>query len=1072
MSKMHALSIGVMIILLVPMVSVVLSITAETSGVMDDEVSSDAAEDSVDIITAGAGGEDSLVTNIAWNPGFEETDSGGGPANWGYWNSQYRLTNISYKDDVHGGSNAARMRVKGIQSYADTYLYQYVSSEYPYLSNGLDLDMWWKTVSIPDMAMGSRSYIQLELYNLTSWYYLYYNLQYGISFGPGNGSNTCNFMLNGTTGSWNHLSRDIASDFSSYFGGTGSFYMTNMYIFISSPSQATDVAEFLVDDVQLENSTSYDFMDNGDFEGTAGWGYSNEAPGYVMTTTAVQTEGARAANITVKNSAEAHYSYANMEFYLGYPHGFHPMTAGQTVLEFDWMYDDAADGGSNQQAFLRLYYENESAWFEIDYMLGQAYDTTTLTNSSSRLILFAPGFGARGEWNHFHIDMYELTQYLNLTDGVFDDIVFYSSTGNTDHSSVSLLIDDFQMRTYPTRDPGFEQDWYWSTSYSIVGWSAGGQASPYRNITTDAHSGKYAANLTGWEDSTTYIYQSMFVPIDEDFYTDFWWRLDDLHGTGGAASYIRLDFEGGYQIYYITASINLGSYSNTSNHLYFIVDGFNDTGSWNNLVRNPYRELQNAFGAHSWNLTTTTMVAWSSTGCNISILYDDMHFVVDTHAPAITDVTVETVDPMYYEPVLISADISDLGVVSADLFFNNGSWHEVPMSPVGERYEGWITPTPYGIELQYYITAEDYGGRTATNDNGGSYFSYSVGDDVDPTITINDPDDSDTVEGIVIFDVTVSDPGSGSSGISELELWEGSVLLLTDASAPWELEWNSRTVVNGTHILGIKVTDAAGNSVTDYITVIVENDQTGPAVSDVILNPTTPAYGEDVELSVFVTDHTAVKNVTLYWRANSGSWNIAEMEEDGLLYTAMITGQPWDTEIEYYVLAYDTFGLSSEIGSSTEPLSYTVGDNTPPVVSLSGPPTTVELSGVVQFMMSASDPGSGIHDYSFEAIPQGGAGIAISSGILNSDSVVNLAMPLDTTTMQNGNYTFVLVVNDGAGNSITFEYEYAVHNPVGIDAIGSALSELMASYGFVIGVGSVLLAVVVIQILLKKRRGS
>jgi hypothetical protein len=628
------------------------------------------------------------------------------------------------------------------------------------------------------------------------------------------------------------------------------------------------------------------------------------------------------------------------------------------------------------------------------------------------------------------------------------------------------------LNSYPAGDPGFEADWHWTSSDPIIHWADSGAGYPYINITTDSHSGNYAANLTTWNGPNTYAYRSMFVPLDESIYTDFWWRLDYLNGNPYTISYVRLTFEGGYNLYYFTAMTSGSSYSNSSWDVYYFVDGFNQTGVWSNIIRNPVRDLNAAITPQNWNLTQIRLYADSASSSNISIIYDDMHFVQDTHAPVISDVTIETSNPMYYDPVLISADVTDLSLDIVQLHYNNGSNHVVNMELIGSQYEGWITPTPFGTDVEFYVTATDAISQVATDDNGGMFYTYTPGDDVNPTITINDPDTSDIIEGIVVFDLTVDDPGTGSSGVASIELWDGSTLLMTDTSAPWGFDWNSRLVSNGTYNLGVKVLDSAGNFVMDNITVTVDNDVVGPLISSVIVNPENPTYDTEVQVTVGVTDHTDVENVTLYMRPNGGNWITIEMEQNGNLYTGIIWGRPWGATIDFYIVAYDTFGTLTMVGSPSEPMGFVVGDDIDPVVGVSGPPSSSDIAGIVQFMLSASDVGSGIYEYSFEAAPQTGSPVSIAADVVDSEDPLNQVVTFDTTAVENGDYTFTLTVTDGAGNTVAYELDYTIINPVGFDAFGSALNDFMSTYGFVVGAASVVIALILIQILLRKRRGS
>ena len=191
--------------------------------------------------------------------------------------------------------------------------------------------------------------------------------------------------------------------------------------------------------------------------------------------------------------------------------------------------------------------------------------------------------------------------------------------------------------------------------------------------------------------------------IDKRKFAYFWWRLDDIvHTTGTCISYFQLRFEGGYYISYVLgAAYTLG---NSSNNGYYYADGFNETGSWTNLVRNVLSDVNAVFGEKQWNLTEVRFYSYTSTGDSISTIVDDIHFVRDTHAPVITSVTRETISPNYYEDTQIRAEATDIGLSGLTLHYNNGSWHSSEMTDMGSYFEGLIPYAPFNTTIKFFIT--------------------------------------------------------------------------------------------------------------------------------------------------------------------------------------------------------------------------------------------------------------------------------------------------------------------------------------------------------------------------------
>ncbi len=1073
MRRIHVLVGFVAIVLLVP----ILGSLAPMVNISEKESVPNTIAPVQDTQVSGAGGEDYLLTNVVKNPSFEETNSIGAPEDWGYWSSSYTFQNISYQDETHAGSYSALIRARGYQSTSRACIYQHLGDHYPpsaesenlpSVNEGLTLDFYWNATSIPTLEGGTRLYAYCQFRDGISgqYYYMYYAFLHG-SWSPGNSSNSCYILANGTVGIWNNGHLEITTAFTEQFGSpAASTYLQYIYFYAASSQSESDFVEMLIDDTSLTNSTAFEFLGNRDFEGTSEWSYSNRAPGFVETTSAVSTDGAQSMNLTAANLPKITNSYAAAEYWIGYYEGLFPTDLGESIIEFDWMYTDVEGGGGSQEADFHIWYDNSSHSYRAHYLFGRGNDLSPYSNSSSDVYFKVPGFGSRGVWNHFAIDLHDMIDHFNLTGGTCYDMYWEVTSGTQDNSTVNLFIDDFKSITYPSYDPGFEQDWYWSTSDSILGWHTTGSSYPYQNITTDSHSGKYAANLTTWDGPGTGIYRHQFVPITPSHHTDFWWRLDYVNGDAAALSYIQLQFYN-VMLNYIVGATPSTSYANSTNIVYYTVNGFNQTGVWTNLVRNPWNDLNEAFGQRAWNLTGIICYADSSSMSNISVLFDDIHFVMDTHGPVISSVTRETVSPMYYDPVLVSAQASDLDIDTVQLHFNNGSWSTVDMTYTGTQYEAWITPAAYGIDVDFYVSANDTGGLTSVDDNSGMYYTYSSGDDVNPTVVIDHPLEDQIVEGAFSIELTVNDPGSGSSGVDYVELWDGSELLGSKTLMPWTFDIDSRTLANGTHNVGVIVYDRAGNSDMANRTFIVDNDVIGPVISEVIVNPENPTYGMDVHVSVTVTDYTAVENVTLYLSVDGGDWITVEMEQSGVLFTAAIWGRPWEVEINYYIVAYDTYGISTMTGSPADPFGYIVADNTAPVLSVSGPPISEAISGTVQFSLSASDAGSGIGDYHIEI-----DGASVETALVAADILVNEIFTLDTLTLENGNHTIAFIVSDGAGNLVILEIEYSVYNPVGLEGIGSALGDFMAGYGFFVGAGTVVVLMIAIRILLKRRRAA
>ena len=113
--------------------------------------------------------------------------------------------------------------------------------------------------------------------------------------------------------------------------------------------------------------------------------------------------------------------------------------------------------------------------------------------------------------------------------------------------------------------------------------------------TTDSLLGTYACNLTVTGSDSAGIYRNTYIPMHPSDLTNFSWRLIDM---GVSISHVDIEFQFGatHSLNYILGSGTVYSPLNSTNFKYILVDSFNTTGSWNQLVVNITADVENAFG--------------------------------------------------------------------------------------------------------------------------------------------------------------------------------------------------------------------------------------------------------------------------------------------------------------------------------------------------------------------------------------------------------------------------------------------------------------------------------------------
>ncbi len=1014
-------------------------------------------------VIAASSQNDLMKTNVLENPSFEKVDSNGVPRDYYVSGSGYQNYNRASQDRVYAGSYSGYYEGAGSSAGAAyPYLYRYFTGDVR-LSEALTLDYYYYIESPGNLDQNANTEVWFETRNSSNYYiYFHYMLNYG-SFGSLNYTGSTYYLKNSSVGVWNHFSRNITEDAykaRSYLVFDTTRRITSLWFESASQMNAHDFVKTVIDEVSLQNGTSHEYLTNGDFEtGTgSGWVGGKSSPAEIGTSTD-STDGIRSASMSVAADSNETTGYVSLYKYISqvYTRKF-PTYVHSVVFEFDWKYNDVTNGGT-QYAYFYVRFVNNTMQKTLRVMLGSNNNEMTFSNSSSNLYLLDQNFGARNEWNRVSMDMYQKITQLGWTNFSIREYGFYVNKGDQHNASVQLLVDDFNMRADSFGDPGFEATFFDSPSQPIGTWSR--ISGPLNQISrsNDAHSGLLAANITSVDNQYMAIRRRDFVRLHSEYYFDFSWKIPKMSDTLTGNSYALIDIYlgGGFDIQYILAKAPGMSLANDTDTAIYYLNDLNTTGTWFTEHRNITNDLNATFGIHEWNITDIDLVVTTDPGNNITLLFDDIGFVEDV-PPEIQSISLQPTQPVYYTSTNVSIEASDelAGVKRVSLYYRTtGSWIQMEADD-GSSYLATIPILPYGTTVQYYVEVEDWCGNVAVDDNGGSYYSYIVGDDVTPTVNIGYPTPGSTIVGGTLINASADDAGSG---IDHVEFLIDGTSFYNDSSAPFEFSWNSRTVGNGTKTITVRAHDVAGLTAEDSIVVDIENDVSPPELTDAVVAPENPVYGQDVTITLSASDASGVKNVTLYYRVAGGAWTAMAMTKEGPIFTATIPGQSYGVTVEYYITAFDVFDAVSSIGTQLDPRSYSVGDNTPPSLTVMGPSVKEPVRDVVTFSLAGYDEGSGVDRVEFRV---DGVLIATTS---------NDEITWNTVDFTNGNHTLTFTAFDNAGNSVEIIMKYQVYNPAGVGAIAEMLQSAMSQYGFFIGAGVVIIAFVIIK-LIAKRRGS
>ncbi len=1107
-------------------------------------------------------GETPVRRNVLYNPSFEMGGMRDIPSGWSAYGTVLLRTNASYGKDSVSGTHCGRAYVGGTYQWSGTSTLWQGLSDRPWLNESVTFAVAVKPISA-DFSRDSCLSVGVVVYSYQDS--AAYELRYQVFRGASPWSNQTRMkyvLVNKTQGVWSVVTRNVTRDFQSEFGlDPSQTQVTRVYAMGLSLGGSTVPSELHVDDVNLLNRTAYNYVANHDFEGSGSWGTdSPQSPAIIDRQDDTVTHGRWAVNMTTHNLNASDSSSVSLNKYFSYPWG--PFCTGPNtlVLSLDWMYCPTLVGPGDW-AYISVSMRNSTHFLTVRWTFGSGGGDVYGSNSTTSLALPAEHFGTVNTWVHFEVDLYEVFQAftsgpLNLR-AIY--LQMYDATGN--ESKQCLLVDNVALVTYPTYDPGFDVQMEPTSSYPTGSWYSYDPPSE-ANLTSDAHTGPTAARTTASPNSMAYMVAYTWVELTDDLWTDMWAKVDRVVGSDWSAR-IVLALNNTWNIHYVINASGTPLVNGTWDK-YLLPDESPAVGEWVNIVRAPLEDARAALGPGNYFLSSVMLYLRTGSSTEVSVIWDDINLVTDTHPPEVADIATDPSNPVYDSDVEVSAIVSDnIDLETAELHYrvDGGTYVVVPLRPLGGRHRATIPGAPWGTVVEYYITATDHSGHVTTADDGGSPFTYTVGDTQVPFVAVVTPSDGAVVRDTVTVDVLVHDHSENASGIDRVELHIGGEVVATSNAPPYQLVWDSREVDNGTYDAEVWAFDNAGNHNVTSVTIALDNDfdppvlrllevsparpmpngtlqllvaatdrtgvdrvvvyystggpvwhgllmdadmgvynatvpipsdKTGtlqyyvvavdsygqsssigntlspmtvdwgdtspPEVLGMAINPVAPEYDTPVTVVVTVRDESPVANATLFYRTGGAAWHQVGMTYGGDTCLGQIPAQPWGATVDFYVFVADMYDNNATLGSAAAPFNYTVGDTRPPLLAFIGPVTGSTVRGNVTLAASAQDAGSGVTHITIEL-----NGTVVASG---SSECSFLWV---TTDHENGHYVVTVTATDGAGNSVSQQIVYEVHNPVGIEGVMEGLSTVLQQYGFLIGAGGTLVALVVGRALIRRR---
>ncbi|MHA2002722.1 MAG: hypothetical protein ACW960_01340, partial [Candidatus Thorarchaeota archaeon] len=320
----------------------------------------------------------------------------------------------------------------------------------------------------------------------------------------------------------------------------------------------------------------------------------------------------------------------------------------------------------------------------------------------------------------------------------------------------------------------------------------------------------------------------------------------------------------------------------------------------------------------------------------------------DATAPSIDGWTETSVDVLGTENLRLEiqatdeggSDISKVVVMDLDNVVNyTAAWDEG-----AEAYVVEVPRTQDGrYNFNYRIVVVDGAGNEVTTDD-----IYAFRDNIDPTITNVDADNSTDGLGRETAVVTADVSDLGGSGIDSVTLTYSNTsgnydVAMVDTGAVYE-----GTIPNHAPSsfvdYWVTVVDGDGNSVQSstgnyQFETAGGPDTLGPSITSLSEPPASTTSSDSVSVTATVQDASGVNAVTLQYKVDDGSWNNVSMSANGNTYTGVIPAQAGGSSVTYRIVATDTVGNEAISGEETYSVaSDTTTPTTEPTTPTEPPP--------------------------------------------------------------------------------------------------------------------------------------
>jgi chitodextrinase len=272
-------------------------------------------------------------------------------------------------------------------------------------------------------------------------------------------------------------------------------------------------------------------------------------------------------------------------------------------------------------------------------------------------------------------------------------------------------------------------------------------------------------------------------------------------------------------------------------------------------------------------------------------------------------------------------------------------------------------------------------------------------DSTPPTVAVSSPAAGERLAGALGVSLTADDD---EGPVTEVELLVDGAVAGSAAAAAATIAWDTTTVGDGTHVLGARATDEAGNTAeSPPVGVIVDN--TAPSVPGGLSS--TPG---DSEVTVAFEAVTEADLAGYEVRTKSSESDVWEAPMSIVSTSAVFNGLVNGTSYDFAVRSRDDLGNTSVWSTvvSAVPVSLPPPDDPAPTVVISAPEDGTRVGGNVEVSIGAADASGSVIEVE----------LLVDGDAVGTVAASSAAIPWDSTTVADGIHVVRARATDDDGN--------------------------------------------------------